>query len=74
MIIYEAYVPAHTKYIEGFPTERNVGGMFTDRWITYNPVHEAHVAEQIMKRFLDETECLKYCVKHGCQYREIEVE
>lgn len=74
MFIYEAYIPDHVKYIESAPMQRNVGGIFTDRWETYNPVHKVHVSEKVMKRFSNETECLKYCIRNGYQYRVIEVE
>ena len=74
MFIYEAYKPEHIEYIKTFPMRRNIGGIFTDRWEIYNPIHKINVSEKVMKRFSNETECLKYCVQNGCQYRVIEVE
>ena len=74
MFVYEPYMPEHTEYIEGVPMQRNVGGMLTDKWEVYNPINKIHFSEKVMKRFSNETECLKYCVKHGYRYRTIEVE
>lgn len=67
MIIYEAYREGHCVGIPRPP--QNINGQTV--WPTPKQVW---CEEKIYKRFLNENECLKYCVRVGCRYRAVEVE
>lgn len=68
MIIYEAYKEGH--YKKGFPPMPYVKNGKT----IYPEAKPEWVPTEKRKVFKDENKCIKYCVKHGCRYREIEVE
>ena len=64
--IYEVYCPGHYSTRRALP-------YFKNGEIMYPPATHQWIPEKSIKLFKDEMECLKYCVKHGYQYREIEV-
>ena len=77
--VYEAYSPSRTEHIQRktFPREEWIGeGIFGGRYVTVQDTYydDRHYPEKRMKIFDNELDCLKYCVKNGYRYRELEVE
>lgn len=66
-IVYQAYCPGHYSIKRGLPYLRNGE-------IVYPPDRHEWIPRENKKLFKNEDKCLKYCVKHGFQYEQIQGE
>lgn len=68
-VIYQAYSPAHSYLKKALPYCDLLTGE-----TKYKTPKVENVPRENIKLFNDEYECLKYCVKNGLRYEEVNVE
>lgn len=68
-VVYQAYSPAHSYLKESLPYLDLATGEKRCK-----PPKLEYIPRKNIKLFNDEYECLKYCVKNGLQYEEVDIE
>lgn len=66
-IAYQAYSPGYYSTRESLPYIQNGKTV-------YPPATHKRIPRENKKLFKDEDKCLRYCVKNGFQYEEVEIE